>query len=57
MVKVGVSVKKYGGGEVAQRQRVCVSIVCDWEVDGLPHLCAIHFDHVDNSLAICVSPT
>ena len=45
------------GGEVAQCQRVRVSMVCDQEIDGSRQLYSICFDHVSILLAILVSPT
>ena len=44
------------GGEVVQRQRVYVNVVCDSEIGDLPQLFSIRFDPVDNSFAIWVSP-
>ena len=42
---------------MAQRQLVCVSRVFDWEIDGSHQLCSIHYDHVENLLAIYVPLT
>ena len=45
------------GGEVAQCQRVRVSVVCYREIDGLHKFSSICFKQVNNSLTISVSPT
>ena len=45
------------GGEVAQHMLVFFSMVCDQEIDCSCQLCSIRFNHVDSSLAICMSPT
>ena len=48
---------KIGAGEVAQHQRVRVSMVNDLEIDGSHQLSSLCFDFLDNSHAKCESLT
>ena len=37
-----------GVGKWLSASMSCVSMVSDWEIDGLRQLCSVHFDHVDS---------